>query len=69
VHQFYKVINQISTSLGEQSSAAGELAKNTERVSSMSEENASAAEGLLTLANDLESHAREVRRAVEVFRV
>lgn len=63
------VINQISSSLAEQSSAAGELAKNTERVAAMSDDNASAAEGLLILANDLEAHAREVRQAVEVFRV
>lgn len=63
------VINQISSSLAEQSSAAGELAKNTERVAAMSDENASAAEGLLILANDLEAHAREVRQAVDVFRV
>ncbi len=63
------VINQISSSLAEQSSAAGELAKNTERVAAMSDENSSAAEGLLILANDLEAHAREVRRAVEVFKV
>lgn len=63
------VINEISNSLVEQNSAAGDLAISTERVSSMSEENASAAESLLSLATGLEAKAREVRQAVEVFRV
>lgn len=63
------VINEISVSLAEQNSAAGNLASNTERVSSMSEENAVAAQKLLGLANDLEAKAREVRQSVEVFRV
>ncbi|OIO79306.1 MAG: methyl-accepting chemotaxis protein [Hydrogenophilales bacterium CG03_land_8_20_14_0_80_62_28] len=62
-------IDDISASLAEQNTAAAELAQNTERVSSMSEENSSAAQGLLALANDLESHAREVRQAVDAFKV
>ena len=63
------VIDEISCALVEQNTAASELAKNTERVSSMSEENASAARGLLGLANSLEEKAREVRHAVDSFRV
>ncbi len=63
------VIDEISTALAEQNMAAVELAKNTERVSSMSEENACAAKSLLTLATGLEAKAREVRHAVEVFKV
>ncbi|MBI5439091.1 MAG: hypothetical protein HY936_09370, partial [Nitrosomonadales bacterium] len=45
------------------------LAKSTERVAAMSEENAGAAQSLLELANALESKAAQVRGAVEVFRV
>jgi len=63
------VIDDISGSLAEQTAAASDLAQSTERVSSMSEENASAAQGLLHLANDLESKAREVRQSVDVFKV
>jgi methyl-accepting chemotaxis protein len=63
------VIDDISVALDEQSVAASDLAKSTERVSQMSEENASSAQGLLALANELEGKAREVRNAVEVFRV
>ncbi|KAF0204929.1 MAG: methyl-accepting chemotaxis sensory [Gallionellaceae bacterium] len=63
------VINEISVSLAEQNSAATNLASNTERVSSMSEENAVAARKLLALANDLEAKAQEVRLSVEVFRI
>ncbi len=63
------VIDEISGSLNEQTAAATGLAQSTERVSSMSEENSSAAQSLLSLANDLEGKAREVRLAVEVFRV
>lgn len=63
------VIDDISGSLNEQTAAATGLAKSTERVSSMSEENSSAAQSLLGLANDLEGRALEVRLAVEVFRV
>lgn len=63
------VIDDISGSLNEQTAAATGLAKSTERVSSMSEENSSAAQSLLSLANDLEGHALEVRLAVEVFKV
>ncbi len=63
------VIDDISGSLNEQTTAATDLAQSTERVSSMSEENSSAAQSLLSLANDLEGRAREVRLAVEVFRV
>ena len=63
------VINEISASLVEQSSAATSLAQNTERVASMSEENTNAAQQLLDLAKDLEAKAREVRQSVEVFSV
>ncbi|MFA6921493.1 MAG: methyl-accepting chemotaxis protein [Gallionella sp.] len=71
-HSFTEVadaIDEISSSLAEQNSAAASLAQSTERISSMSEENAGAAQSLLSLANDLEGRAREVRHAVEVFRV
>ncbi len=63
------VIDEISSSLAEQNTAAANLAQSTERVSSMSEENAHAAQSLLAIANDLEGRAREVRHAVEAFRV
>ena len=63
------VIDEISNSLAEQNMAAAELAQSTERIASMSEENANAAQHLLTLATDLESRASEVRHAVEIFRV
>ena len=67
--QVANVIDEISGSLSEQTAAAHDLAQSTERVSSMSGENASAAQGLLGLANDLEGKSREVRRAVDVFKV
>ncbi|MFH2140115.1 MAG: methyl-accepting chemotaxis protein [Pseudomonadota bacterium] len=63
------VIDDIAVALEEQNSAASELAKSTERVSQMSEENAGAAKGLLDLANSLEGKSREVRQSVEVFKV
>lgn len=63
------VIDDIAAALLEQNAAASELAKNTERVSQMSEENASSAGELLTLAKELEGRANEVRQAVEIFRV
>ena len=63
------VIDDIAAALEEQNAAATELAKSTERVSQMSEENSGAAQSLLSLANDLEGRAREVRNAVEVFKV
>lgn len=63
------VIDEISILLAEQNSAATDLAKNTERVASMSEENTNAAHKLLDLANDLETKAKEVRQSVEVFTV
>jgi methyl-accepting chemotaxis protein len=64
-----KTIDEIAGSLTEQTVVATELAKSTERISFMSEENSGAAQNLLSLANDLEGKAREVRHAVEVFRV
>lgn len=64
-----KVIDDISISLAEQNVAANDLAKSTERVAAMSEENASAAQSLLELANALEGNAAQVRGAVDVFRV
>jgi len=64
-----KMIDDISVSLAEQNVAANDLAKSTERVAAMSEENAGAAQGLLELANALENKAAQVRGAVEVFRV
>jgi len=64
-----KVIDDISASLAEQNVAANDLAKSTERVAAMSEENAGAAQSLLELANALESRAAQVRGAVEVFKV
>jgi methyl-accepting chemotaxis protein len=63
------VIHEISSSLSEQNTAATDLAHNTERVASMSEENAVAAQQLLGLANDLQTKAQEVRQSVEIFRV
>jgi methyl-accepting chemotaxis protein len=63
------VIDDIATALAEQNAAASSLAKNTEFVSQLSEENANAANDLLRLANALEGKAGEVRQAVEVFRV
>jgi methyl-accepting chemotaxis protein len=64
-----EVIDEISGSLVEQNAAANDLAQSTERVSSMSEENAGSAQSLLVLANELENRAREVRQAVDAFKV
>ncbi len=63
------VIDEIAPALEEQNAAATELAKSTERVSQMSEENSGAAQSLLGLANDLESKVHEMRNAVEVFKI
>ncbi|MFZ2161812.1 MAG: methyl-accepting chemotaxis protein [Sideroxyarcus sp.] len=63
------VIDEIAPALAEQNAAASELAKSTERVSQMSEENAGAAQGLLNLANVLEGKANEMHKAVTVFKV
>jgi methyl-accepting chemotaxis protein len=63
------VIDDIAIALEEQNAAAAELAKSTERVSQMSEENSGAAQSLLSLANDLEVKAREMRSGVDVFKV
>lgn len=63
------VIDDIASALVEQTAAANELAKSTEKVSQMSEENSSSAQHLLSLANDLEAKAREVRNSVEIFKV
>lgn len=63
------VIDDIASALVEQTAAANELAKSTEKVSQMSEENSNSAQHLLGLANDLEAKAREVRNSVEVFKV
>jgi methyl-accepting chemotaxis protein len=63
------MIDDIAVALVEQNAAAAELAKSTERVSQMSEENSNAAQALLDLANDLESRALDVRHAVDVFTV
>lgn len=67
--QVADVIDEISGSLVEQNAAATDLAQSTERVSSMSGDNASSARSLLMLANELEDKAREVRLAVDVFSV
>jgi methyl-accepting chemotaxis protein len=64
-----KVIDDISASLAEQDSAAMELAKSTEQVSQMAEENAGATKSLLEMANDMEGLAQQVRSGVEVFKV
>ncbi len=63
------VIDDISAALAEQNIASTDLAKSTERVAQMSEENSSSAQSLLQLANALEEKAAQVRGAVEVFRV
>lgn len=61
------VIDDISAALAEQDTAATDLAKNTERVAQMSEENSSAAQSLLGLAHDLEGKAAEIKDAVKIF--
>ncbi|MDO8988824.1 MAG: methyl-accepting chemotaxis protein [Sideroxyarcus sp.] len=63
------VIDDISAALVEQNVASSDLAKNTESVAQMSEENSGAAQSLLSLANDLEAKAVEVRDAVAIFKV
>lgn len=63
------VIDQIAISLAEQNYAATNLAQNTARVASMSQENTNAAQKLLDLANELEAKAQEVRQSVEIFSV
>ncbi|MDX8399549.1 MAG: methyl-accepting chemotaxis protein, partial [Gallionellaceae bacterium] len=61
------VIEDISNALSEQTVASTDLAKNTERVAQMSEENSGAAQSLLGLANELEDKAAQMRDAVAVF--
>ena len=63
------VIDEIAPALAEQNAAATELAKNTERVSQMSEENAGAARNLQNFASELEGKASEMREAVGIFKV
>lgn len=63
------VIDDISAALAEQNVASTDLARNTERVAQMSEENSGAAQGLLNLANEMEGRATQMRGAVEAFRV
>ncbi|MDD5384410.1 MAG: hypothetical protein PHG89_05980 [Gallionella sp.] len=63
------MIADISVLLAEQNVAANDLAKSTERVVVMLEENAGAAQSLLELANTLEGKAAQVMGAVEVFKV
>ncbi len=63
------VIDDISAALAEQNIAATDLAKSTERVAQMSEENSGAAHSLLQLANALEEKASQVRSAVDAFKV
>jgi methyl-accepting chemotaxis protein len=63
------VIDDISAALVEQNVASSDLAKNTENVAQMSEENSGAAQSLLSLAKDLEAKAVEVRDAVAIFKV
>ncbi|MDD5299318.1 MAG: methyl-accepting chemotaxis protein [Gallionella sp.] len=62
-------IDDISGALAEQNAAATDLAKRTEQVAQMSEENSGAARSLLDLATELEQKAAQVRGAVERFRV
>lgn len=63
------VIDEIAAALGEQNSAAAELAKRTVHISQLSEENAASANGLLQMANELEHKSSEIRLSVEVFKV
>ncbi|MBU1426932.1 MAG: methyl-accepting chemotaxis protein [Gammaproteobacteria bacterium] len=63
------VIDEIAPALAEQNIAATELAKSTERISQMSEENAGAARSLQDFAKELEGKAGEMRQAVEIFKV
>ena len=58
-----------SAALAEQNTAVTGLAKDTEQVAQMSEENSGAASSLLQLANELEGKAVQVKEAVEVFQV
>ncbi|MFA7282026.1 MAG: methyl-accepting chemotaxis protein, partial [Sterolibacterium sp.] len=64
-----QAIDDISAALTEHTTAANDLARNTERVSQMSSENSSAAQGLLQLANDLEAKAEQMRNGVDTFKV
>ncbi len=63
------VIDEISSALDEQTTTASELAKRTDLISRMSEENADAANRLLGMAQQMEGHAREALHMVGVFRV
>lgn len=63
------VIEDISAALSEQNVASNDLAKSTETVAQMAEENSGAAQSLMNLANDLETKAAEVRSAVGIFKV
>ncbi len=63
------VIDDISAALAEQTVASNELAKNTELVAHMSEQNSGAANNLLSLAHELQSKAHQVKGAVAVFKI
>jgi methyl-accepting chemotaxis protein len=63
------VIDDIAAALAEQNIAATELAKGTERVSQMSEENSGAAQNLLAMATELQAGANQVREVVSKFKV
>ncbi len=67
--QVAAVIDEIAGALDQQNAAASGLSRNTEQARRMAGDNLAAAQSLLTLANDLEDRAGEVRHAVEVFRV
>lgn len=64
-----RVIDEISDSLAQQNSAAGELAGNTEHIAHMSEENYSASQSLLQLAQDLDDKASQLKATVESFKI
>ena len=67
--QVVSVIDAIAASLTEQNVAASELAKGTEQVSQMSEENSGAAKSLLSIATDLREGAKKMSETVGKFKV
>ncbi len=64
-----QAIDDISAALAEHTTSSADLANNTERVAQMSGENASSAQSLLQLANDLEVKAGQLRNGVDAFKV
>ena len=64
-----EIVNSISDALLEQSTAAQEIARHVEHISSMADPSASATQGIASEADALLKDAEALHRALERFRV